>query len=95
MINIIDIADRTYMKIEQQTKHGEFLSFMVMFIGEDMKYSDKFVKEISQHYLTIGHMHLLDKKDKTKHGLNYFNIKTENKNFILPIKNGSFSVQLP
>ena len=60
-----------------------------------MKYSDKFVKEISQHYLTIGHMHFLDKKNKKHHGLSFFNIKTEKNSFILPVKNGGFSVQLP
>ena len=66
-----------------------------MYIGEDMKYSDKFVKEISQHYLTIGNMHFLDKKNKRNHGLSYFSIKTDNNKFHLPVKNGSFSVQLP
>lgn len=53
-IDISELKTRTTTKKKHETKAGEILSFMVLVLSEEeLKFGDKYVQSISQHYLIV------------------------------------------
>lgn len=82
---------RSTTKKKHETKAGEILSFMVLVLTEDeLKFGEKYVQSISQHYFIIEKMYLKETKTQSRvdPGPSYYLIRASSSDYVMPILDG-------
>lgn len=90
-IDISQLKTRTTTKKKHQTKAGEILSFMILLLNDDqLKYGDKYIQSISQHYFIIEQMNVKENKTQQRAdiGPSYYLIRTSGNDYVMPILDG-------
>jgi hypothetical protein len=64
---------------------------------EELKFGDKYIESISQHYFIFEQMLLSDNqtKDRADVGPSYYIIKTSTSDYVMPVSNGEICIKLP
>ena len=63
-VDLSDLKTRTSTKKTLETRANEILSFMITVLGEDdIKFGNRLIRSISQHYLTIDSFTLRKKSE--------------------------------
>ena len=71
---------------------------MVLILTEDeLKFGEKYVQSISQHYFIIEKMYLKETKTQTRvdPGPSYYLIRASSSDYVMPILDGQICIKLP
>ena len=91
-IDLSDLKTRSTTKKKYEVKAGEILSFMITVLDEkEIKFGNKLIKSISQHYLFINSFTLKNQNSRAvrdEPGPSYFIMRTSQTDYCMPIIDG-------
>lgn len=98
-IDLTELKSRSTTKKKVETRFNEILSFTITVLNEqDLKFSHKLIRSISQHYLIIDSFTLKRKSEadfSNDPGPSFFIVRTSHVEYVMPIIDGEICIKLP
>lgn len=97
-LELPELRTRGSARRKVETRQLEILSLSFSIYEEkEVLFSDKYLESISQHYLIIEDIAFVGQPGATRAAAsaNYFTVKTQNSQFMLPVRGGHILVRLP
>lgn len=97
-VSISELRSRSATKKCYETKAGEMLSFMVLLLQpHEIRFGDKYVQSISQHYLIVDSLILKQTKSQQRAdpGPSFYTIQTSSSEYVMPVLDGLICIKLP
>ena len=98
-VDLGDLKTRTSAKKTLETRSGQVLSFMITVLtDEEIKFGNKLIRSISQHYLIIQSFVLKNYSPSSlqgESGPSYFIMRTSQTDYVMPIIDGEICIKLP